>query len=686
MSKSNDVTLFSNGIGHFRRIFKVPAGKPESFSIPFKRDHIGDVAASLQVFGAVRLNTPPSFTPSNANATALNIDSSEAYLSLLRSLSGAEVKVTYNNGTSKDYTLLGVESEEQVQNGAVSGQKHFVILKTDTGSVKRKSLCEVEDVEFTEDSVKAEITKALKNNFQQIKPESTSLDLSLSALNDQETEAAIQYTIPVAAWKMRYAIREDKGKFTLEGAAIIDNNTDEDWDNFRVSVVTGNPISFNTDIATVVVPQRKFVRLVENDVLGNVEVQEAYGMAACAAPKGGGGFESVGGSHNMRRAAARGFNKMSTANYSQAGLESMVQYADGDANLDQYDSELESVAAAPGVDSKEVGDFCVFTSKEPITILSRKSAVVPMFTVPLTKAGVVLLYKESNHPRRPFRAVKFKNESEFSLGKGKTVIYNEGVFSGECVLETTKPGENRMLPHCLENGVKIVKDQKPVQSKRASLKLSEGVCVVEDVSTGVTTYVVENKKDELFKVAIEHVNALGGNMNINVDFEGVELKDREKLASGNGYRLYFELAPKQTITVKATETLLNHQSFKLGNQFNWIKNNVIDVKNPLAKDKGVIAAQKVQKEIDDVQAEINEARGRRQELKEQGERVRENITATKDVGNSATVAEWVKDLDAAEKEIRVIDKKTLPDLTAKVKDLQNKLADEIRKIEANWKA
>lgn len=689
MSRTNDVTLFSNGIGHFRRVYKVPAGKQEAISIPFKRDHIGDVAASLQVFGQVRLNTPPSFTPSNANATALHIDSSEAFLSLLRSLSGAEVRVKYNNGSSADFTLLGVETEEkQDANGNVSSQKHFVVVKDERGSVKRKSLCEIEDVEFTEDSVKAEIGKALKNNFQQIKPESTSLDLSLSALGDQDTEAAIQYTIPVAAWKMRYAIRQDKDKqgnekFVLEGAAIIDNNTDEDWDNFRVSVVTGNPISFNTDIATVSVPQRKFVRLVENDVLGNVEVQEAYAMAACAAPAGGGYESTRGATKGVRLASARGFNKMSTSNYSQAGLESLAQYADGDANLEM---DYESVAEAPGVESKEVGDFCVFTSKEPITILARKSAVVPMFTVPLTKAGVVLLYKESNHARRPFRAVKFKNESEFSLGKGKTVIYNEGVFSGECVLETTKPGENRMLPHCLENGVKIVKEQPAVENRRASLKISEGVGIVEDVSTAVTKYVLENKKDETFKVAVEHYNALGGSPNVNVDFEGVELKDREKLASGNGYRLYFELAPKQSVTLKATETLLNQHKSVLGNYYNWLKVNVIDVKNPLAKDKGVLAAQKVQAQIDEVQAQVNEARQRRQELTEQAERVRENITATKDVGNSTTVAEWVRDLDATEKEIRTIDKKTVPDLNTKLKDLAAKLGEEIRKIEASWKA
>ena len=62
----NDVTLFSNGIGHFRRTYKVPANQEETITIPFKTDYIGDVAASLQVFGKVRLAEPPSFTPKYA--------------------------------------------------------------------------------------------------------------------------------------------------------------------------------------------------------------------------------------------------------------------------------------------------------------------------------------------------------------------------------------------------------------------------------------------------------------------------------------------------------------------------------------------------------------------------------------------------------------------------------------------
>lgn len=54
--RSNDVTLFSNGIGHFRRYYEVD--KNLEISIPFKKGHVGDVASSLQVFGNVKLHAP----------------------------------------------------------------------------------------------------------------------------------------------------------------------------------------------------------------------------------------------------------------------------------------------------------------------------------------------------------------------------------------------------------------------------------------------------------------------------------------------------------------------------------------------------------------------------------------------------------------------------------------------------
>jgi len=195
---TNDVTLFSNGIGHFRRVYKVDA--EETITIPFKTDYIGDVAASLQVFGKVRLAAPPSFTPANSNATSLNIDQSNALTSLLRGLSGAKVSIDNPSGdtTSPGFsgTLLGVEVETADRNGSVL-ERSFVVVLTESG-IRKMPFEYMKSVQFEEESVRTEITKALKNNFQKIKPDSTLLDLSLAPL-DGETEAVVQYTIPVAA-------------------------------------------------------------------------------------------------------------------------------------------------------------------------------------------------------------------------------------------------------------------------------------------------------------------------------------------------------------------------------------------------------------------------------------------------------------------------------------------------------
>lgn len=669
---SNSITLFSNGIGHFSRNYSVSAGESKKISIPFKKEHIGDVAASLQVFGKVKLSSPPSFTPSNSDSTHLSIDQSNAMRSLLKALSGAQVAVSLlSKPEKKTYTLLGVEDAEVISGDAVA--KTNVLVVMDGGAARRILFSDLGTVDFVEEAVRAEINKALKKNFQQIKPDSTFLDLTIEGREGAEgaVEAVVQYTIPVAAWKMRYAIREEKGKFHLEGAAIIDNNTDEDWIDSTISVVTGNPISFNTDIATVVTPKRRTINLVESEVLGNVNVSQAevYG-AAC--------LESVpskGGARTMAMRAAAG-PKMSLSNYADFGMEGGMEACAAPMAAD--------IAETAGVDTKEVGDFSIFTSKQPVTILARKSAVVPMFQIPLATAGSVLYYKESNHSRRPYRSVKFKNEADYTLNRGKTTIYNDGVFSGECVLETTKPGENRTLPHCLENGVKVVKEAKGVNSAVSTIRISEGVIFQEQVSVACTDYLIVNKKNEEFKVHVEHTNMLHGPNN-NVVFEGVEVQETEKVHDTNSHRAYFTLKPNEKVTLTVIETMAQTSQWSIGGRYNWIQSNIVGQGLSIAKDESIQACVSFQKQIDDIQIQLGEAEERVSDLDEQADRVRNNLSAAKDVSGSDMVSEWVRDLDATEKEIRSINKKTIPDLQKKQRELQEQLAAKLQAISVSWK-
>lgn len=679
MDTVNKVTLFSNGIGHFCRYYTVNPGKSTTISIPFKRDHIGDVASSLQVFGPVRLESPPSFTPSNANATALRIDQNKALESLLTNLSGATLRLTLSGSKTvraTEYTLLGIDRGEITRNTSNGNTRQlgglYVILMNN-GSITRYPIENLSEIEFVEESVRTEIEKALKNNFQMIKPDSTLMELTLTSLGNEVTQASIQYAIPVAAWKMRYSIREDHGKFHLEGSAIIDNNTDEVWDDFQVSVVTGNPISFATDIANIVVPQRKMVPLVDGVVQGNVQAREIN----CDPDS-----VLVGSAKPEVYAASV---KHSVSNYASFGLTRTD-------NLDIEAEALEQMAESPGVESKEVGDFCIFTSKLPVTVLARKSAIIPMFSVPLSKAGLVLHYNMANNPRRPYRAIKFKNETEYSLGKGKTTIYNDGVFSGECVLETTKPGESRMLPHCLENGVKVNREVSPVERYCSSIRIAQGIMYDEQVQISTTKYTIKNYKNEAFKMALEHLNVLGIGMmyhdeksSVKVEFGGIEIRDKEPLSDNKGWRAYLELPPNGEVVLTAKETFVVATSERISRNYYLVQQRIVEGGHQLAENESIRACVEIQEKIQDLNDELSDLQSKREDLTKRADRVRQNVTAAKDAGVMATVGQWVNDLDKIEKEIHSLDSDYIPQKRQEIQNFQETMRKNLDQLVVSWK-
>lgn len=659
--KSNRVTLFSNGMGHFTRHYDVKSSEPKRISLPFNKNHISDVATSLNTFraegGLVRYSVPPSFTPTNAASSTLKIDAKNALRSLLERLSGSEVKIGFVNSSKAEETfrIIGIDSLDSIGvHGEIIKQDAVSVLDSNN-TIHRFRLSEINGIRFTNEAVQAEVDKALRANFQSIKPESTFIDLVLEA--DEDSVAAVTYTIPVAAWKMRYSIQQEGDKFFLEGAVVVDNNTDEDWDNFIVSVVTGDPISFMTDIAEIKTPQRHTINLVNTNAVGNVNVENGYALESAMPAM------ACGMSAKATRSMSR--SVMNTASFGMNENENSRNY-------------IEDMVVSDGVDTKEIGDFCVFTSKTPISIASKKSAVVPMFTVALKTAGVVLLYKESNHARRPFRAVKFKNETTHTLGKGKVVLYNDGLLAGECVLDTAKPGENRMLPHCLENGVRIIKDNQKTDRVLTSIKLANSVAVQEWMNLSKTKYVIENNKNEEFKVAFEVPSYLG--MEAVFTHSGVDVQELEKLQ--NGYRLYFTIAPNEKLTLNIDEKLVLNQEINIGSNFYWIQNNIVSTGNELANNDGVKRCIKIQKEIDKLDTQLNKLNERSSKLDTQADRIRRNIESAK--STNAGLSEWVGDLDKFEKECRQIEDVDLPKLEEAKEAKEAELQEALEAISGSW--
>jgi outer membrane protein OmpA-like peptidoglycan-associated protein len=71
----------------------------------------------------------------------------------------------------------------------------------------------------------------------------------------------IAYAVPAAAWKATYRIilptKEQKERQALLQAwALIDNIGDEDWENVRVTLATGSPLSYASDLRSPTMMQR----------------------------------------------------------------------------------------------------------------------------------------------------------------------------------------------------------------------------------------------------------------------------------------------------------------------------------------------------------------------------------------------------------------------------------------------
>ena len=136
----------------------------------------------------------------------------------------------------------------------------------------------IEALTFTDENDRREIQKALQRSYQAIRPESAFVDVTIVP-NNGATKCAVQYVTTAPSPKTRYQLRQRGEKWELEAEAVVTNDSEEDWrtpdgQGVYVSVVTGEPIDFDTDLAEISRPHRQKVNLSSDRALGAVAADE----------------------------------------------------------------------------------------------------------------------------------------------------------------------------------------------------------------------------------------------------------------------------------------------------------------------------------------------------------------------------------------------------------------------------
>src|SRR5262249_4092821 len=148
-------------------------------------------------------------------------------------------------------TVLGVEEKDRPV-GKADDQKvirvSFVNLITAAG-IRSIALDDVRRLEIQDEALQKELDQALtalaQSRDQNKKPVIVNFD------GTGERSVTVAYLVETPVWKTSYRLIlpdvTSRDNANLQGWAIVENQTDNDWNNVTLDLVGGRPISFIED-------------------------------------------------------------------------------------------------------------------------------------------------------------------------------------------------------------------------------------------------------------------------------------------------------------------------------------------------------------------------------------------------------------------------------------------------------
>ena len=146
-------------------------------------------------------------------------------------------------------------------------ERETVVLLTDSGEIRTFDLGAASSVKLSDPK-----QQALLRDYLTVLSGARSKDrrsVYIDAPGTGTRQLSASYMTPSAVWKSSYRlIFGPQAEATLEGWAIIDNTSGDDWTNVKLSVVSGRPISFITQLYEPRYVTRPTAELAENQAGG----------------------------------------------------------------------------------------------------------------------------------------------------------------------------------------------------------------------------------------------------------------------------------------------------------------------------------------------------------------------------------------------------------------------------------
>jgi hypothetical protein len=656
MSKLNakKVIIFKHGVSYF-----ILNGKQKgsgTFELEFKIDEMNDVLKSLFVLDTSENGYISSISYDAALDTSqllktimLNVPDHDSFSSLITQIKGADVIINIGTSNKDTGTIMGIEFIEKLSENIKITEKILTLLKSD-GVITKIPFSEITSFEILNDDLKKDLKFFLDTVIAGKKKDSKKITINCEAGGEEgDRTILVSYIRESPVWKTSYRLIMSKQqaldkKCLLSGWALIENTTNQDWEDIELSLVAGMPVSFIYDFYRPIYIQRHVIqppRVLSarpTDIEEGLEMDkfEDYKMKeAEAMPK-----------FSKKRAVARG--GMPPPAPGMGAIASTVGFA---ADMDDA-TLLDKVKAQTATQTKDLGELFEYNISNPVSIKRKHSALVPILTEEI-KAKKILLYNKFEYDKNPNACLEITNDSGLTLERGPATIIYDNNLAGEAIIPFLNKDDTRLLNYAVEQAIIITHEEESQSQNVHRISFGGSYCYEYYYTNQKTIYNVKNKTNEEKELYLDHPKQSGYKI-LESPIEPEE--------TPNYWRFKITLKPKDAIKFEIKERMENYSSYYL---YNYSKEDLLKRVAFYTHQKFINEELEAQlKEIgeligkkNDVDVKRSKLENEKYEMTDEQARLRENISVLGDSSQENSLKEkYIKKLSIQEERFETINK------------------------------
>ena len=716
------VVLFNSGVGYFSRSGAVEG--EARVDLTFPEGDVNDLLKSmvLEDFGKGRVSAVSydSREPiaRTLSSFAVNLTGNPTFSGIVGQMRGERIEVSVSPTASNQPgkltgTIVGVEHQKvPVGSQAIDAE---VLNMWCAEGMRAIKFGDIQALRFSNPVIESEFRRALE--VLALGHDSQKKSVQLHFAGEGVRKVQVGYVVEAPIWKTSYRlVLDEKSRPYLQGWALVENPTDEDWGGVKMALVSGRPISFKMDLYNPLYVDRPVVE------------PELFASLRPVTYRGGFGGET--GKYSEERAALvrryydlvkkndfdaaeRVALQAKQLNPDDAAITALVEMAKlqkrakdiekSKSNREQFfldglnpseemrllvppaptpvptippslreadpkarqqhavdvgrelAARLGTGAVGNAATAAALGDTFQYVIDHPVNLSRQKSALLPIVGKDIEGARVSI-YNEAVQGKHPLLGLRFKNTSGAHLNQGPVTVFEGSVYAGDTRVLDVQPNEERLLSYAIDLGTEVDPKVGAGAQKITSVKAVKGVVTTVTKVTDEKTYRVVNRSQTDRTLLIEHPNRSGQQFKLVGTEKPVE--DTPEV-----YRFQTPVKAGETKSLTVKEERDVSTSVELTNTDEALVRYFISLSeaSPALKAK-LQEALKLKGAWDEVRRELNQVVADLQRLGQDQDRIRKNLRETP---KEAEVYDtYLKKLSAQEKEIDALTTKQKTLMTA----------------------